>query len=108
MTSGRMEVCLVGARAPRGLSVLERLCAQERKSPRWDAVTVHVVDPEPAGAGRVWRTAQSRHLLMNTVACQVTVYTDASVRIDGPMEEGPSLYQWAKALGIGHARRPAR
>ncbi|MEV6962742.1 FAD/NAD(P)-binding protein [Streptomyces sp. NPDC051207] len=92
-----MEVCLVGA-GPRGLSVLERLCAHERKSPRWEAVTVHVVDPDPPGAGRVWRPAQSRHLLMNTVASQVTVYTDASVRIDGPLEEGPSLYEWAKAL----------
>ncbi|WP_405716383.1 FAD/NAD(P)-binding protein (plasmid) [Streptomyces xanthophaeus] len=94
-----LEVCLVGA-GPRGLSVLERLCAQERKSPRWDAVTVHVVDPDPPGSGRVWRPAQSRHLLMNTVASQVTVYTDASVRIDGPLEEGPSLYEWAKALEL--------
>ncbi|WP_234482682.1 FAD/NAD(P)-binding domain-containing protein [Streptomyces sp. MBT49] len=92
-----MEVCLVGA-GPRGLSVLERLSAQERKSPRWDTVTVHVVDPDPPGSGRVWRPTQSRHLLMNTVSCQVTVYTDASVRIDGPLDEGPSLYQWAKAL----------
>ncbi|MDI3422598.1 FAD/NAD(P)-binding protein [Streptomyces sp. B-S-A12] len=93
-----MEVCLVGA-GPRGLSVLERLCAQERKSPRWEHLTVHVVDPDPPGSGRVWRPSQSRHLLMNTVASQVTVYTDASVTIDGPLEEGPSLYQWAKALG---------
>ncbi|MFI6340936.1 FAD/NAD(P)-binding protein [Streptomyces sp. NPDC050535] len=90
-------MCLVGA-GPRGLSVLERLCAQERKSPRWDTVTVHVVDPDPPGSGRVWRPTQSRHLLMNTVASQVTVYTDASVRIDGPLDEGPSLYQWAKEL----------
>nr|WP_247612970.1 FAD/NAD(P)-binding protein [Streptomyces galbus] len=95
-----MEVCLVGA-GPRGLSVLERLCAQEGKSPRWDTVTVHVVDPDPPGAGRVWRPTQSRHLLMNTVACQVTVFTDASVEIDGPLQEGPSLYQWAKALEAG-------
>ncbi|MEU3664594.1 FAD/NAD(P)-binding protein [Streptomyces sp. NPDC032940] len=93
-------MCLVGA-GPRGLSVLERLCAQERKSPRWDTVTVHVVDPGPPGSGRVWRPTQSRHLLMNTVASQVTVYTDASVRIDGPLEEGPSLYEWAKALELG-------
>ncbi|WP_328371481.1 FAD/NAD(P)-binding protein [Streptomyces sp. NBC_00445] len=95
--SAHLEVCLVGA-GPRGLSVLERLCAQERKSPRWDTVTVHVVDPDPPGSGRVWRPTQSRHLLMNTVSCQVTVYTDASVRIDGPLDEGPSLYEWAKAL----------
>ncbi|MEU4089009.1 FAD/NAD(P)-binding protein, partial [Streptomyces aureus] len=93
-----MEVCLVGA-GPRGLSVLERLCAQERKSPRWDQLTVHIVEPDPPGSGRVWRPSQSRHLLMNTVSCQVTVYTDASVAVEGPLEEGPSLYQWAKALG---------
>ncbi|MBL1087388.1 FAD/NAD(P)-binding protein [Streptomyces actinomycinicus] len=99
-TAAHLEVCLVGA-GPRGLSVLERLCAQERKSPRWDTVTVHVVDPDPPGSGRVWRPTQSRHLLMNTVASQVTVYTDASVRIDGPLEEGPSLHQWAKALETG-------
>ncbi|MCX4696914.1 FAD/NAD(P)-binding domain-containing protein [Streptomyces sp. NBC_01408] len=98
MSSGRMEVCLVGA-GPRGLSVLERLCAQERKSPRWEHVTVHVVDPDPPGSGRVWRPSQPRHLLMNTVASQVTVYTDDSVTVEGPLEEGPSLYQWAKALG---------
>ncbi|MEU6389697.1 FAD/NAD(P)-binding protein [Streptomyces sp. NPDC046939] len=98
MSSGRLEVCLVGA-GPRGLSVLERVCAQERRTPRWAEIVVHVVDPGPPGAGRVWRADQSRHLLMNTVASQVTVYTDASVRIAGPREEGPSLYQWAKALG---------
>jgi len=98
VTSGRMEVCLVGA-GPRGLSVLERLCAQERKSPRWKQLTVHIVEPDPPGSGRVWRPSQSRHLLMNTVSSQVTVYTDASVAIEGPLEEGPSLYQWAKALG---------
>jgi len=38
---------------------------------------------------------------MNTVASQVTVFTDASVGIEGPLEEGPSLYQWAAALGSG-------
>ncbi|MFD6432039.1 FAD/NAD(P)-binding protein [Streptomyces venezuelae] len=94
------EVCLVGA-GPRGFSVLERICAQERKSPLWDRVSVHVVDPAPPGAGRVWRPAQSPHLLMNTVASQVTVYTDDSVSIRGPLEEGPSLYEWARALGRG-------
>ncbi|MBD0736476.1 FAD/NAD(P)-binding protein [Streptomyces sp. CBMA29] len=92
-----LAVCLVGA-GPRGLSVLERLCAHERKSPSCSALTVHVVDPAEPGAGSVWRTDQSRHLLMNTVASQITVFTDDRVTIDGPIEPGPSLYEWAKGL----------
>lgn len=44
MSSGRIEVCVVGA-GPRGLSVLERLCANERRSPSHPSVTVHVIDP---------------------------------------------------------------
>jgi hypothetical protein len=92
-----LTVCLVGA-GPRGLSVLERLCANERRSPAHRAVTVHVVEPHEPGAGEVWRTRQSRLLLMNTVASQVTVYTDHSVVMDGPVETGPSLYEWAADL----------
>lgn len=92
-----LVVCLVGA-GPRGLSVLERLCAHERKSPACSSLTVHVVDPAEPGAGSVWRTDQSRHLLMNTVASQITVFTDDRVTIDGPIEPGPSLYEWAMSL----------
>ncbi|CAL9391967.1 FAD/NAD(P)-binding protein [Streptomyces sp. Tu 3180] len=100
MPSGDLALCLVGA-GPRGLSVLERLCANERAAPGHRTVTVHVVDPYRPGAGRVWRTGQSRRLLMNTVASQVTVFTDASVEMDGPVEPGPSLYEWARSLGDG-------
>jgi hypothetical protein len=98
-TESCVEICVVGA-GPRGLSVLERLCARERARPSHGAVIVHLVDPRPPGAGQVWRTDQSRHLLMNTVASQVTVYTDDSVGIEGPIVPGPSLYEWARALAV--------
>ncbi|MFE6691549.1 FAD/NAD(P)-binding protein [Streptomyces sp. NPDC057743] len=107
MSSGHLTVGIVGG-GPRGLSVLERICANERKSPSNSSVTVHVVDPYRPGPGKVWRTAQSRHLLMNTVACQVTVYTDDSVVMDGPVEEGPSLYAWAAQLARTADTRTAR
>ncbi|MDY0812926.1 FAD/NAD(P)-binding protein [Kitasatospora purpeofusca] len=106
MIDSHLQICVIGA-GPRGLSVLERLCANERSSPSGATVTVHVVDPAPPGAGRVWRTDQSRHLLMNTVASQITVYTDDSVRIDGPVEPGPSLYEWAKSLAPEGSPDPA-
>lgn len=99
MSSEITEVCIVGA-GPRGLSVLERLCANERAGPSSQSVLVHLVDPWPPGAGQVWRTRQSRHLLMNTIASQVTIYSDDSNSIDGPIEPGPSLYEWARQLAL--------
>lgn len=97
MSTCEIEVCVVGA-GPRGLSVVERLCANERAAPSHASVIVHVVDPSAPGAGTVWRAEQSRHLLMNTVSSQITVYTDDSAGIGGPIEPGPSLYQWARSL----------
>ncbi|MDX2937532.1 FAD/NAD(P)-binding protein [Streptomyces ipomoeae] len=88
-------IALVGA-GPRGTSVLERLCASAPELLRpGTRLTVHVVDPAPPGPGQVWRTAQSPHLLMNTVASQVTLFTDETVDCSGPIRPGPSLYEWA-------------
>ncbi|MGW7427247.1 FAD/NAD(P)-binding protein [Streptomyces sp. NPDC054813] len=93
--SAPVAVALVGA-GPRGTSVLERLCASAPELlPPGSRLTVHVIDPAPPGPGRVWRTAQSAELLMNTVASQVTLFTDDSVECSGPIRPGPSLYEWA-------------
>ncbi|MEU6120991.1 FAD/NAD(P)-binding protein [Streptomyces sp. NPDC047123] len=105
------ELALVGA-GPRGTSVLERLCASAAELlPPGTRLTVHVVDPAPPGAGRVWRTAQPAELLMNTVASQVTLFTDASVDCSGPIRPGPSLYEWAaggRVPGLGPDDYPTR
>ncbi|MEU9190347.1 FAD/NAD(P)-binding protein [Streptomyces sp. NPDC048484] len=89
---------MVGA-GPRGLSVLERLCANAGEAGR--PVVVHLVDPYPPGPGAVWRTDQPPELLMNTVASQVTLFTDDSVPCAGPSGPGPSLYEWARTLEPG-------
>ncbi|WP_405594780.1 FAD/NAD(P)-binding protein [Streptomyces sp. NBC_01410] len=99
MTSRRLDVCLIGA-GPRGLSVLERLCANAESAPEDVPITVHVVDPYPPGAGQVWRSDQSELLLMNTVSSQVTMFTDESVEIEGVRAPGPSLYEWARFLTL--------
>ena len=94
-------IAVVGA-GPRGTSVVERLCASApRLLPPGDRLTVHVVDPEPAGPGRVWRSTQSPELLMNTVASQVTLFTDDSVDLDGPVRGGPSLFEWHERRAPG-------
>ncbi|WP_079125150.1 FAD/NAD(P)-binding protein [Streptomyces lushanensis] len=87
---------VVGA-GPRGTSVLERLCASVPELAPDIPLTIHLIDPAPPGAGRVWRTDQPAELLMNTVASQVTVFTDESVECEGPIRPGPSLYEWAAA-----------
>ncbi|KAE8390293.1 FAD-NAD(P)-binding-domain-containing protein [Aspergillus alliaceus] len=95
------HVAIVGM-GPRGTSSLERLCASAPEFLTAGArLTVHVVDPSPPGAGRVWRTEQSSELLMNTVTSQVTLFTDKSVVCSGPIREGPSLYKWASAAKLG-------
>jgi uncharacterized NAD(P)/FAD-binding protein YdhS len=90
-------MAIVGA-GPRGTSVLERICAAAPELAPGAALTVHVIDPSPPGPGRVWRTEQPRELLMNTVASQVTLFTDESVECEGPIRPGPSLYVWAASL----------
>ncbi|ONI86790.1 hypothetical protein ALI22I_24645 [Saccharothrix sp. ALI-22-I] len=92
-------VCIVGA-GPRGTSVLERICANAR-----EPVRVHVVDPFPPGPGRVWRTDQPEHLLMNTPAGQVSLFTDATVPCTGPHVPGPSLAEWAGVDPDGYPSR---
>ncbi|MBH5334616.1 FAD/NAD(P)-binding protein [Streptomyces pactum] len=98
MAGEHHAVAVVGS-GPRGTSVLERLCASAPELAPGARLTVHMIDPAPPGAGRVWRTAQPPELLMNTVASQVTLFTDESVTCAGPVRPGPSLYEWAVARG---------
>ncbi|MGP4012435.1 FAD/NAD(P)-binding protein [Streptomyces sp. 4N124] len=105
--SAEVRVALVGA-GPRGTSVLERLCASAPELlPPGTRLRVHVIDPAPPGPGRVWRSAQSAQLLMNTVASQVTLFADDSVDCSGPVRPGPSLHDWADG-DLGPDEYPTR
>lgn len=86
-------ICLVGA-GPRGLAVLERLCANHAGE---NELVIHVVDPFPPGSGRIWREQQSPQLLMNTVSSQVSQFTDESIDCSGPIRPGPSLHGWLQS-----------
>ncbi len=94
-----LNVCIIGA-GPRGVSLLERISANAALFPVDDTIVVHLIDPYPPGAGQVWRTSQPASLLMNTVASQVTLFTDPTVDMSGPVAVGPSLYEWAKTLPL--------
>jgi uncharacterized NAD(P)/FAD-binding protein YdhS len=92
-------VVIVGA-GPRGTSVLERLAANVPEVAPDLRVHVHVVDPYPPGAGRVWRHDQWPTLRVNSMAEDVTMFTDETVRCEGPVRPGPSMAEWADAVRV--------
>ena len=96
----RPAIAIVGA-GPRGTGVLERIRASAPELLGGSALDVHLVDPFPAGAGRIWRHEQSPLLAMNSMAADVTMFTDASVVCEGPVRPGPSMWEWAQALRAG-------
>jgi FAD-NAD(P)-binding len=97
------QLAIVGA-GPRGVCVLERISANAAELLGDDGLVVHLIDPFPPGPGRIWRYAQSPLLRMNSTAEDVTMFTDDTVQIEGPIRPGPSLSEWMHQLRTGEIR----
>ncbi|PJJ62322.1 FAD/NAD(P)-binding protein [Compostimonas suwonensis] len=95
-----LRLAVLGA-GPRGVGFLERLAASHPLLGEGRDVVVHLVDPYPAGPGRIWRLDQSPLLKLNSMAQDVTMFTDESSTIDGPVIPGPSLIDWARDVVSG-------
>ena len=94
--SARPAVLVIVGAGPRATGLLERLAANFPEL--WsgeDELHIHLVDPYPPGPGRIWRHEQSPLLRMNSMAEDVTMFTDETSTIDGPVRPGPSLAEWA-------------
>lgn len=92
----RPAIAIVGM-GPRGTSTLERIAARAPAGP----LDLHLIDDAEHGPGRVWRTDQTPLMCMNTLAGAVTLFTDPSVEMSGPVAEGPTLLEWGHlASGI--------
>ncbi|WP_329397539.1 FAD/NAD(P)-binding protein [Streptomyces melanogenes] len=98
------SVVVVGA-GPRGTGFLERLAANLPVLYGDQPLDVHLVDPHPPGGGRIWRAEQSPLLWMNSMAEDVTMFTDETVLQEGPVRPGPTLAEWA---GIDGQTFPSR
>jgi uncharacterized NAD(P)/FAD-binding protein YdhS len=94
----RRSLVVVGA-GPRGTGVLERIAANARAAGGDWPVDIHLVDPYPPGGGRIWRSGQSPLLWMNSQAQDVTMFTDDTVELAGPVRPGPTLHEWAHLDG---------
>ncbi|MEU2630506.1 FAD/NAD(P)-binding protein [Kitasatospora sp. NPDC007106] len=86
---------IVGA-GPRGTGLLERIAANAPELLSAERpLHIHLVDPHPPGGGRIWRHEQSPLLRMNSMAEDVTMFTDERSTVTGPVRPGPSLAEWA-------------
>ncbi|PQV54839.1 FAD/NAD(P)-binding protein [Paraburkholderia sp. BL21I4N1] len=89
------NVTLVGM-GPRGLSVLERILEHAQRLPADARLHIDVIDAGEAGQGS-HPSRQPDHLLINTVASQITMFAPHSVA--GGDGGGPSLVEWAAERG---------
>ncbi|WP_406446587.1 FAD/NAD(P)-binding protein [Streptomyces sp. NBC_01613] len=100
----RHSLVIVGA-GPRGTGLIERIAANAPQLYAGSGLDIHLVDPHQPGAGRIWRAAQSPLLWMNSHAEDVTMFTDETVAMEGPVREGPTLHEWAGIDGRVFADR---
>ncbi len=103
-----VPVLVVVGAGPRGTGLLERIAANAPAllGPGVE-LDIHLVDPHPPGGGRIWRYAQSPLLRMNSMAEDVTMFTDERTTMDGPVRPGPSLAEWAADPAAHPPYRPA-
>ncbi len=99
-SGGAHSIAVIGA-GPRGVGFLERLAANLDDLWGEHPLVVHLVDPFPPGPGRIWRYDQSPLLKLNSMAEDVTMFTDESSTIEGPVRPGPSLGEWVADVRSG-------
>ncbi|CUU66721.1 FAD/NAD(P)-binding protein [Corynebacterium variabile] len=80
---------IVGA-GPRTTGILLALAAL----PEVPATEIHVIDPYPAGPGRIWRAVQPTEVWMNNTSDEITVYADGDPAVPAAVP-GPGLAEWA-------------
>src|SRR5471032_3009648 len=93
----RISVTIIGV-GPRGLSVLERIAAMAGQHQL--LLDVALVEPGECGPG-VHGARQPQHLLINTIASQVTVFPADGMVQPAPVCATPSLTQWGATAATG-------
>lgn len=85
-----VRIAVVGV-GPRGLSVLERVISHTRRD--GSAAELLLIEPGELGTG-VHRVEQRDYLLLNTIASQLTIFSDERMTPGAPVTEGPSFFEW--------------
>lgn len=100
-----VRIVCIGA-GPAAVMILERIVAIHARDTPELRLDIALVDPHEPGGGRIWRREQSPLLKLNSMMRDVAVFTDASCELFGPVEPGPSLWEWVEQVRAGGIARP--
>jgi FAD-NAD(P)-binding len=89
----RVRIAVVGV-GPRGLSVLERVISHARSE--GPPIELLLIEPGELGAG-IHAPEQPDYLLLNTIASQLTIFSDEQMTPGAPVTVGPSFFDWCRA-----------
>lgn len=86
----RVRIAVVGV-GPRGLSVLERVISHAQLD--GPSIELLLIEPGELGIG-MHRVKQPDYLLLNTIASQLTIFSDERMTPGAPVTTGPSFFDW--------------
>jgi FAD-NAD(P)-binding len=100
------KIAIIGM-GPRGLSILEHFVHNCMKEAPKRKIRILCIDSHEVGSGRIWRTDQADHFMMNTLTGQVTMYTHGPDGGPARAGNGPSLYEWLRDESVKDSSLPS-
>jgi len=91
-----VRIAVIGV-GPRGLSVLERVVSHARAS--GPPIELLLIEPGELGVG-IHSASQPDFLLLNTIASQLTIFSDEQMTPGKPVTPGPSLFDWCRSRNL--------
>lgn len=94
MSESRVAIGIVGV-GVKGTYAFHRLAVNSVRAEFTNKkIEVFLIDSNDLGAGETYPIGSEDYLMMNTVASQITAYSDSSNKIEGDLHDGPNLSQW--------------
>jgi FAD-NAD(P)-binding len=87
-----IRIAVIGV-GPRGLSVFERVISHARLA--GPPIELLLIEPGELGFG-IHQVKQPDYLLLNTIAAQLTIFSDESMTPGAPVTTGPSFFEWCR------------
>ena len=87
-----LRIAVIGV-GPRGLSALERVISHARADVTGPPVELLLIEPGELGNG-MHQLKQPDYLLLNTIASQLTIFSDERMTPGAPVTTGPGFFEW--------------